>query len=81
MSISGMSLCRTRARAIIEHAVDAVHQPFEGGPVEQIGAAETMHHARLSPLYVRVPDALCEGVIDDRRAVCRWVMRRYMSRR
>ena len=63
------SLCRTRARAIIEDAVDAVHQPFERGSIELIGAAEAVHHARLSPLCVRVPDALCEGVVGDRRAV------------
>jgi hypothetical protein len=56
-------------RAIIEDAVDAVHQPFERGPIELIGAAETVHHARLSPLGVGVPDALSEGVVGDRRAV------------
>ena len=44
-------------------------QPFEGGPIELIGPAETVHHAGLSPLGIRVPDALGEAVVGDRRAV------------
>ena len=42
---------------------------FEGGPIELIGPAETVHHAGLSPLGIRVPDALGEAVVGDRRAV------------
>jgi len=53
----------------IEYAIDALHQPFESGAIELIGAAETVHHAGLSPLHVRVPDAFGEGVVGDSRAV------------
>ena len=53
----------------IEYAIDALHQPFESGAIELIGAAETVHHAGLSPLGVGVPDAFGEGVVGDGRAV------------
>jgi hypothetical protein len=41
------------------------NQPFEFSPIELIGTAETMHHMGFSSLFVRVPDALGEGVIGD----------------
>ena len=44
---AGRGLVGGHAIAGIEHAVDAVHQPLEGGAIELIGAAETMHHAGL----------------------------------
>ena len=72
ISISGTIRCRRAAGgvvAVIEDAVDAVDQPFEGGSIELIGAAETMHHVGLASLGVGVPDALGEGVVGDGRAV------------
>jgi len=54
---------------VLEHAVDALDQPLEFGPIELIGTAETMHHAGFSSLGVGVPDALREGVVGDGRAV------------
>ena len=66
---AGRGLVGDHAIAAIEHAVDAVHQPLEGGAIDLIGTAETMHHPGLAPLCLWVPNALGEGVVGDRRAV------------
>ena len=50
---------------VIEDPVDALDQAFELGPIELIGPAETMHHARFSPLCFGVPGALGEGIVAD----------------
>ena len=54
---------------VLKHAIDALDQSLEFGPIELIGTAETMHHAGFSSLSVGVPDALGEGVVADGRAV------------
>ena len=61
-------LCAPAGSALspVEHAIDAVHQPFQCGAVDLIGAAEIVHHARFRPLGIGVPDALGQGVVGDR---------------
>jgi len=55
--------------AVLEYAVDALHQPFESNAIHLIGAAKAMDHTRLRLLCLGVPDALGEGVVGDGRAV------------
>src|ERR1700681_3967115 len=55
--------------ALVEHAVDAVNQALQGGPVELISAAEIVHDACLGAFRRGVPGVLGQGIIGDRRTV------------
>ena len=54
ISISGIARCAVLrdGLALVEHAVDAVDQPLQGGAVDLIGAAEVVHDARFSAAWL-----------------------------
>jgi hypothetical protein len=54
---------------LVEHAVDAVNQALQGGPVELVGAAEIVHDACLGAFGCGVPGVLGQCVVGDRRTV------------